>query len=318
MNAAIPGALLLLLAHQAVAHQAPPVPEPMSLEDLTASVNWDLDGATITTQKISDELYVLFGTGGNIAASIGEDGVLLVDDQFPQLMPKIKAALKALGNGEVDFAINTHWHFDHADGNLALGPAGTWLVSQTNSREMMKQDNLINLVFASYEQKAYPPKAWPVITFDTSMQFHFNGEQIDLLHFGPAHTTGDAVVIFGTSNAVHLGDVFNYANYPFIDVGNGGDLDGVIRFCNATLARINEDTTVIPGHGPVTDRQALVDYVSMLTTIRDRMLVLIEQGASLQDVYDAEVTREWDERFGDSTGFVNRAYMSLTHKIVDK
>jgi glyoxylase-like metal-dependent hydrolase (beta-lactamase superfamily II) len=170
----------------------------------------------------------------------------------------------------------------------------------------------------SYKQKAYPKNAWPDITFDDTMHFHFNGEDIDLLHFGPAHTTGDAAIIFRGSNAVHLGDVFNNAGYPFIDAGNGGTLDGVIKFCSETLQKIDKDTIVIPGHGPIADYQALSDYIEMLTAIRGRMVALIDDGASLKQVYAARVTKDWDKKIGDSSGFINRAYMSLTHKVVDR
>jgi len=311
---------LILLASPTLclAHDAPPVPETKSLEGLLEAFSWDLKGAKITTEKVTDNLYVLFGLGGNIAVSIGEDGVLIVDDQFPELIPDIKSAIKKLGGRGVDFAINTHWHFDHAEGNLVLGPDGTWLVSQANSRAMMLDDHVVNLVVASYDQKAYPKEALPSMTFDDTMAFHFNGEQIDLKHYGPAHTTGDAAVIFRGSNAVHLGDVYNNSGYPFIDAGNGGTLDGVIKFCSETLAELNKDTIVIPGHGPIADYQALADYIDMLKTIRSRMLKLIEEGASLDEVYAAKVTAQWDEKNGDNTGFINRSYLSLTHKIVDR
>ena len=309
--------LCLTFSFPCFSHDGAPVPEPMDLDTLTKAFGWDMD-TKITVQSIGRNLHVLFGVGGNIAVSVGSDGVLIVDDQFPAMMPKIQAAIKGLGGDQVDFAINSHWHFDHAEGNLALGPAGTWLVSQANSREMMKQDHLINLVVLSYNQKAYPEDAWPDITFDTTMQFHFNGEKIDLLHFGPAHTTGDTAVIFCGHNAVHLGDVYNNAGYPFIDAGNGGTLDGIIKFCNETLKAIDKDTIVIPGHGPVTDYQALSDYIDMLSTIRSRMMPMIENGASIADLMAADLTREWDEKNGDNTGFINRAFMSLTHKVVDR
>ena len=234
-------------------------------------------------------------------------------------MPKIKSAIGKLGGKGIDFAINTHWHFDHAEGNLSLGPEGTWLVSQANSREMMKQDHIINLVVTSYEQKAYPKSAWPDITFDKSMQFHFNGERIDLMHFGVAHTTGDTAVIFRGHNAVHMGDVYNNSGYPFIDAGNGGKFDGLINFCSKTLKQLDENSVVIPGHGPVSDYQGLTDYTEMLTIIHKRMMALINNGASLEEVYAAKVTKEWDKKQGDPTGFINRAYMSLTHRVlIDK
>ncbi len=283
----------------------------MTLDELMGVFEWDFESAEITAEQHGDGFYVLFGIGGNIAVSIGDDGVLIVDDQFPQVMPKIEAKIGELGGGAVDFAINTHWHFDHADGNLALGPQGSWLVAQANSRRMMADAHIINLVALQYEQQAYPEDARPAITFDETMQFHFNGEQIDLAHFGPAHTTGDAAVIFRGRNAVHLGDVFNNSGYPFIDVGNGGDLDGMIHFCSSVLAEIDENTTVIPGHGPVTGYQALADYIHMLKTVRVVIMALIAEGADLEAVLEAKPTAPFDEAFGDPSRFVNRAYTSL-------
>src|SRR5690349_1453440 len=150
----------------------------------------------ITTQKIADNFHVLFGVGGNIIVSIGANGVLIVDDQFPQMVPKYKAKIAELGGGAVNFAINTHWHFDHADGNQVLGPEGTWLVAHETSRQMMTKNNVINLVSSKRDQPAYAATALPVLTYDDAMRFHFNGERIDLVHFGPAHTMGDTAVIF--------------------------------------------------------------------------------------------------------------------------
>lgn len=308
----------LFMSSSSLAHDGAKKVKALDSDGILKAFNWDLDITEIKTQTIGKNFHVLFGMGGNIAVSIGSNGVLIVDDQFPKLVPKIEAAIEELGGGKVDFAINTHWHFDHADGNLALGPAGTWLVSQANSRKMMLDDHVINLVAVAYDQKAYPKEALPVITFDDAMQFHFNDEQIDLLHVGPAHTTGDTAIFFRGNNAVHLGDVFNNAGYPFIDAGNGGTLDGIVEFCSKVLAEIKEDTVVIPGHGPVSDYAGLKNYIEMLSTIRDRMMVLIEQGASLEEVYAAKVTADWDKEMGDNIGFINRSYMSLTHRVVDR
>ena len=266
----------------------------------------------ITTQKLADDFYVLFGVGGNIIASIGANGVLIVDDQFPQMVPKYKATIGGLGGGAINFAINTHWHFDHADGNQTLGPEGTWLVAQENSRQMLTKSNKINLVSQVRDQPAYAETALPVLTYDQSMRFHFNGERIDLLHFGPAHTTGDTAVIFRGHNVVHMGDVYNNAGYPFIDADNGGSLSGVIEFCSKVLEQINENTVVVPGHGPVAAYRDLADYVSMLSTIRDRMTALIRSGATLQQVIASQPTADWDQAKGDSANFLNRAYASLT------
>ena len=159
-----------------------------------------------------------------------------------------------------------------------------------------------------------PRRLFPVLTYDDTMRFHFNGERIDLMHFGPAHTTGDTAVIFRGHKSVHLGDVYNNAGYPFIDADNGGSLTGVIEFCSKVLEQIDETYTVVPGHGPVADARTLAEYVAMLTTIRDRMSALIASGATLEQVVAARPTSEWDERKGSPDNFLDRAYLSLTRE----
>ncbi len=287
----------------------------MTLDELLAGFGWDLETAEIRTEKVADGLYVLFGMGGNIGVSIGEDGVLIVDDQFPELIPKVNAAIEALGGGAVDYAVNTHWHFDHAEGNLALGPAGTKIVAHQNAREDMARGGVINMVIAKYGQQPYPEDALPVITFKDRMRLHYNGDQIDLVHAGPAHTTGDTAVIFRKHKAVHLGDVFNNLGYPFVDVDSGGDINGMIAFCQAILDELPKDAIVIPGHGEIVDYAALEAYVAMLTTVRDRIAAGIAEGKSLAEVGASNPTAGFEERYGNvaaSLGFVNRVYTSLT------
>jgi glyoxylase-like metal-dependent hydrolase (beta-lactamase superfamily II) len=308
---ALVGAALVSGVAGAMAHDFDAAAQDAERRRIAEAFGWDLATAPVTGEAINGRLHVLFGVGGNVLVSHGEDGVLLVDDQFPEMIPRLEAAIEELHEGAVDFVINTHWHFDHADGNLALGPAGTWLVSQANSREMMLDTHVIDLVAAQYTQQAYPPAALPVITFDRAMQFHFNGERIDLFHFGPAHTTGDSAVIFRGSNVAHMGDVFNNAGYPFIDVGNGGDLDGVIAFCQAVLNEIDEETVIVPGHGPVTGFEQMQAYVAMLQVVRDRIAGLVGEGADLEAVMAAKPTEEFDERYGDPALFIDRAYFSL-------
>ena len=291
--------------------------EVTSLSDLLESFGWDLATAEISAEKVSEGLYVLFGVGGNIAASIGEDGTLIVDDQFPELIPKIEAAIAELGGNGIDFAINSHWHFDHAEGNLALGPAGTRLISQVNSRKMMAEAQIINLTVTKYRQNAYPPDALPVITYDDRMSLHYNGERIDLIHPGPAHTTGDTAVIFRGHNAVHMGDVFNNTGYPFIDADNGGEIDGMISFCEAVLAELKPGAIVIPGHGKVADYATLKRYIEMLKTVRERIFGMIDHGLSLEETIAAKPTAGLDATYGDvasALGFVDRVYTSLKRK----
>jgi cyclase len=277
----------------------------------------DFDVARVETQRLGDGFYVLFAVGGdvvagNLAVTIGEDGVLLVDAQFAELAPKYKAAIAELGGTHIDLLINTHWHFDHTDGNKVLGPDGATIIAQDVSRRMLLHDNVVNVVTRTVDQAALGPDALPVITYGHAMSLHFNGEQIDLLHFGPAHTAGDTAVVFRGRDAVHLGDVFNTAGYPFIDADNGGSLRGIIEFCSAVLEQIDRTAVVIPGHGPVSDYQGLRDYVAMLSEIHDRMSALISSGATLEQVLAARITADWDEERGDPDTFVNRAYTSMT------
>ena len=264
----------------------------------------------IRTEKVADGLYVLFGTGGNIAASIGPQGVLIVDTQFTEIVAKYKTAIRELGGAKIDFAIDTHWHVDHADGNHVLGPDGTWLVAQENSRRMLTGRNVLEFGDSRLEQAAFPAAALPILAFDDRMQMHFNGERVDLAHFGPAHTAGDTAVFFRGRNVVHLGDVL-IGSYPIVDAANGGSLVGMIAFCDATLAEIDDTTVVIPGHGNLMRRTDLVAYVTMLKTVRDRMKPLIDRGATLEQVLAAKITAEWDGQRGNPTTFISGSFASL-------
>lgn len=310
-------AALALTVASAGAQEAPASDEPLTLEQLLVQFNWNFDEAEITTQQVGEGLYVLFGMGGNIAVSVGEQGVLVVDDMFPELIPKVEAAIRKIGGQGIDFAINTHWHFDHAEGNLALGPGGTWIAAHANSADMMAKENILNMVITKYRQPPYPPAARPSIVYDDRMRFHFNGEEIDLVHAGPAHTAGDTAVIFKGHNAVHFGDVFNNTGYPFIDVDSGGSINGMIAFCQAILDEIGPDAIVIPGHGEVTDSATLQAYIDMLTTVRDRVATQMAEGKSLMAVVASDVATDLEDRYGPVTaslGFVDRVYTSLSRE----
>ena len=299
-------------AEQATAEQA--TEELLTLEQLLERFQWNFEDAGIITQEVGEGLHVLFGIGGNIAASIGEDGVLIVDNMFPEMVPKVRAAIAELGGGDIDYAVNTHWHFDHAEGNLALGPAGTSIVAHDNSAAMMAKTNILNLVVTKYLQEAYPREARPAISFDDRMRLYFNGDEIDIVHAGPAHTAGDAAVIFRKHNAVHFGDVFNNTGYPFIDADSGGGIDGMIAFCQTILDEVGPNAVIIPGHGEVTDSATLQAYIDMLKTVRERVAAMIGEGKSLEEVMAAKPTADFDETFGpeeNSLGFVNRVYTSL-------
>lgn len=272
-----------------------------------------LGGQEIRSESVGDGLHVIFGPGaGNMLVSIGDDGVVMVDNGVPDIVDGYKAKIAELGGGEVDIAINTHWHYDHADGNKVLGPEGVRLVSHQNSRAMMMVDNIINTGTRTIDQPAYAPDAWPTVTYQESMHLYFNGDEMLLLHPGPGHTNGDTAVIFPERNLVHMGDVFITFGYPFVDADHGGSLIGIAEFCERVLDELEPGATVIPGHGQITSYEALTDYAAMLRTIAERITTLVEDGASLEQVIAAAPTSEWDDAVGDPAALLERTYASLT------
>ena len=196
----------------------------------------------------------------------------------------------------------SHWHYDHADGNLVLGPTGTWIVAQANSRAMLLKDNVINTVARPpFPQKAYPAGALPVATFTDRMQLHFNGETIDLLHAGPAHTTGDAAVIFRNRNVVHMGDQF-VNGFPFVDFNSGGSVEGFIKTIAAVLQKIPADAKIIPGHGKLSTVDDLKNYHAMLLETTDFVRKQIAEGKPLADIKSKGLPEKY-KSFGG--GFIN-------------
>jgi len=273
--------------------------------------------ASVTTEPVGPSLYVLRGAGGgqaagNVLALLGPDGVLVIDTGYPQFVPKYREAVAALNGGPITRAINTHWHDDHSEGNKVLGPDGTLIVAHANARAMLMRDNKINVVRTILDQPAFPPAALPVVTFDDRIEMYFGAERLELVHASPAHTASDVAVILRRSNVVHMGDVFLPSSYPFADVDNGGDFDGVIAFCRDVLARIDRDTVIVPGHGRTARYEDLESYIEMLVTVRGRIAALVAGGATLAQVVAAQPTKEFDEKYGNpTTFFLDRAYKSL-------
>ena len=272
---------------------------------------WDLKKAEITIERINENNHVLFGLGGNILVNSGKDGVLIVDDQFPQLKNKIMSAIRKIGGRKIDYIVNSHWHFDHAEGNIAFGKTGSRIIAHENSRFMMINPQPINLVSVVYPQQPYPSHALPQITYQDTMTVNLNGEEIGLYNFGSAHTTGDTAVYLKQSNILHMGDVFNMSGFPFIDADNGGNIDGIIYFCQSILSVINDETVVVPGHGPISTTQDMQNYIDMLVVVRDRIKNLIDKEKTLEEVLEAHPAQEWEAGFGDATLLVDRAYTGL-------
>jgi cyclase len=261
----------------------------------------DFDQVEIKAEKISDNIYMLTGQGGNIGLMAGADGAVMIDDQYAPLTEKISAAIAGITDQPVRFLINTHWHGDHVGGNENFGKKGALIVAHENVRKRMSTEQ-----FMEAFDRTVPPSpvgALPVITFAEDIAFHLNGEDILVMHLHNAHTDGDAIIYFATSNVLHTGDIYFAGSYPFIDLSSGGSIDGIIDAVNKVLLLIDEETKIIPGHGPASNKEALKTYRDTLQTIRDRVKKAIDAGKTIEEIKAAGLTKDFDDPWG--TGFVN-------------
>ena len=250
----------------------------------------------ITTTKLYDNLFLLQGAGGNMAAQIGPDGKILIDSSYLTAAPRILDALKALSADPLDALINTHWHVDHADGNQAMHQAGFTIFAHSKTRERLSTPQSVKLLGISLP--AYPAAAWPVVTFDDSLHAFHNGDQLDLVHFAPAHTDTDIYIHFHNANVLHLGDIWFNGFYPFIDEGTGGTIDGMIRAAEVALAVADANTKIIPGHGPLGSKAEVRKFHDMLAAVRDKVAALKTSGASEQEALAKKPTADFDAANG--------------------
>ena len=258
----------------------------------------DYSKVEIKTEKLSATTYMLTGSGGNMGLSVGPDAVFLVDDQFAPLTPKIEAAVAKLSPKPVAFVINTHWHFDHTGGNENLGKVGALIVAHENVRKRMSTEQFIE--FMDARVKAEPQAALPVVTFDSSVTFHLNGDEIVVRHVPHAHTDGDAIVHFRNSDVLHMGDVFFNGMYPFIDTSSGGTIDGTVAAADRGLELAGANTKVIPGHGPLASKADLKAYRDMLATVSARIKGAKRTGKTMEQAIAAKPTAEFDAVWGQA------------------
>ena len=256
------------------------------------------------TEKLTDNLYVLFGAGGNVAVLTGVDGALVVDADVVELSPKLRAALSLLSDRPPRFLIDTHFHLDHAGGNVSLGRDGAVIVAHDNVRKHLMTRQTVN---PGVEIVTEPTarEGLPVVTFKDGLRLHFNDDVVEVVHVEKAHTDSDALVFFEHANVLHTGDVFMSQGYPFIDAGNGGSLDGVIAGAEQALKFCDAKTRVIPGHGTVAGTAELRAYRDMLVTIRQRVADLVNKRRTVEQVLAASPTKDFDERWGK--GFITPA-----------
>jgi glyoxylase-like metal-dependent hydrolase (beta-lactamase superfamily II) len=245
----------------------------------SAQQQMDFSRVEIATTPLAPGLAMLVGAGGNIAVSTGEDGPIVVDDQFAPLVPKILAAVKALQDAPIRFVINTHHHFDHTGGNEALGGAGALIFAHANVRLRLSQEQVSKLR-PDFKLPPAPGAALPVVTFDDGVMLHWNGETIRVDHVASAHTDGDSHVWFEKANVVHMGDTFTNGRFPFVDVEAGGSVDGLIASANRVLARATPATKIVPGHGPLGTPDDLTKFRDMLLDVKARVAKGIASGQS--------------------------------------
>ena len=256
----------------------------------------DMSKVEIQTEKLSDHVYMMTGSGGNLGVSVGDDGVFLIDSQFAALTPKIQAAIAKLSTKPVRFMLNTHWHFDHTGGNENLGKAGAVIVAQENVRKRLSSEGFI--AFFGMKTKAEPPIALPIVTFTRDASFHLNGEDIRAMHAPHAHTDGDTVVQFSKSDVVHMGDTFFNGLYPFIDTSSGGSVAGVLAAADRALKTVGDKTKIIPGHGPLGTKADLKAYRDMLAAVSGRVAAQIKQGKKMEEVVASKPTAQYDAKWG--------------------
>ena len=273
----------------------------------------NFDEVEIRTERIAPGVAVLFGAGGNIGVSYGEDGTVLIDDQFAPLSAKIEAAVAALGAEPVGHVINTHWHGDHTGGNEHFGQAGATIFAHHNVRQRMATEQRRG-------DRVTPPSpraALPVVTYEQGVRLHLNGDTLDVAFLGGGHTDGDSVVTWREANVVHMGDLyFKIPGYPFIDTASGGSVYSLMRSLDLAIAMIDDETKVIPGHGEMSNKAELVAYRAFIGESVERIEKLHGEGRTVDQVLAAKPFADYDrgEGFIDADGFARAIYTSIENR----
>jgi len=269
----------------------------------------DFSKIEIKTIPVAEGIYMMQGAGGNLGVSTGPDGVLLIDDQFAPLSDKIKAAIAKVSDKPIRFLFNTHYHGDHVGGNENFGKLGITIVAHDNVWSRMSVEQVNKLM--NRTTPAYPKEALPVVTFNDRLTFHLNGDTIEVFHVAPAHTDGDAVLRFLKANVVHMGDTFFNGRYPVIDAFAGGSIDGMIAADERLLALVNDQTKIIPGHGPLGDKKSLQAFHDMMVKVRDKIQPLVKAGKSDSAIVAAKPTADLDAVWNPTGSTPDRFVMAV-------
>ena len=270
----------------------------------------DFSKVEIEVTKVAGTVYMLHGSGGNIGVSVGDDGIVIVDDEYAALAPKIIQALNGITDKPIKFIINTHYHGDHTGGNEVFARSGT-IIAQENVRKRMQSGTKA----MGRETPAAPKLALPVVTFSDRATVHVNGEDIRAVHYPHGHTDGDAVIEFVQSNVVHMGDDFFNGRFPFIDIENGGSSRGMLSAVDTAISRMRDDTKIIPGHGPVADKQALRAFADMLRGTTNAVANAIEAGKTVDQMKREKILAGWEKwswQFVPTDRFIEMLYADLS------
>ncbi len=280
-----------------------PEADKVAAPGLVQKARKDAAAATITVQPLRGDVSVLLGAGGNIAVLPGRDGKLLIDAGFAGARSRISDALARISSDPIKHLINTHWHFDHTDGNEWLHSAGAAILAHENTRKHLSTSTRVEGWDFTFPPA--PVSAIPTAVFEDERTVHLNGATIALKHYAPAHTDSDISVHFTNADIIHVADTFWNGYYPFIDYSTGGSIDGTIRATEANLAKVTDKMIVIPGHGTVGDKAQLTFYRDLLVTVRDKVATLKKQGRSLNEIVAAKPTAAYDAKWGG--GFMSPA-----------
>ena len=276
----------------------------------------DFSKVEIKTTDLGDNVYMLEGQGGNITVAVAKDGIIMVDGEFAPLHDKIKAAIVLLSSQPIKYLVNTHFHGDHTGGNQPFAKDGATIVAQDNVKSRLEAGTTNGLT--GVKTPPAPKDALPSDTYTNFSKIRLNGRVADLKHIANAHTDGDTYVWFKTANVLSTGDTFTNGRYPNIDFANGGNIKGMIAATDAYLKLTNVRTRIVPGHGPIADRAALIDYRTMLVTARDRMAKLVQDGKSEDDVVAAKPFADLDAKWAPSELAANNFIRVVWHSLADK
>jgi cyclase len=276
----------------------------------------DFSKVELKVTHVSGTVYMLeVKDAGNIAASVGDDGIVIVDDQYAPLAEKIRAALKSITDKPVRFIINTHWHGDHTGGNLSFGSTST-IIAHENVRRRLENGSVAgNGGTVHFEAPAVSKGALPIITFEHDVSVHLNGEDVRALHFPHGHTDGDSIIFFPKSGVVHMGDDFVTYGFPFIDIESGGSARGMLAAIENVLPKLPPDVKVIPGHGPLSNLDDVRRFVTMLKETNAAVEAALKQGKSLDQMKQAKILDRWKKWSGDfisTDAFIETLYNDQT------